>query len=177
MAKYYYTDKKYKELLQQMVVLHDSREKTSSHILDYFDKNNIKHEQRSLKTGDYSFKIEKCPELGFSMDTYFTDELCIERKNSLNELAGNLTEESQRVMKEFNRMKNIEHCYLLIEDDSIGNLMNHKYDTKYNEDSFLRTLLTWQKRVGFYLYFPDKANMGKLIYEICKNTLDTTILK
>lgn len=177
MAKYYYTDKKYKELLQHMVILHDTQEKSSQHIIEYFDKNKIKHEAKSLKTGDYSFKIEKCPELGFNMDTYFTDELCIERKNSLTEIAGNLTEESQRFSKQLNRMKNIENCYLIIENDSISNLMNHKYDTKYNEDSFLRTILTWQKRVGFYLYFSDKDLMGKLIYELCKNTLDTTILK
>lgn len=114
MAKYYYTDKKYKELISKLVILHDSREQTSSHILDYFDKHNIKHEKRALKTGDYSFKIEACPELGYPIDTYFTDELVIERKNSINEIAGNIAEKDDRFLKELNRMINVQDCYILI---------------------------------------------------------------
>ena len=70
-----------------MVILHTTNEQKNQHILDYFDKKGIKHKAKALKTGDYSFMIEACPELGFVKDTYFTDELCIERKNSIDELA------------------------------------------------------------------------------------------
>ena len=70
-----------------MVILHTTNEQKNQHILDYFDKKGIKHKAKALKTGDYSFMIEACPELGFVKDTYFTDELCIERKNSIDELS------------------------------------------------------------------------------------------
>ena len=72
------------------------------------------YKTRALKTGDYSFMIKACPELGFQYDTYFVDELCIERKNSLSELAGNLSQKTDdnRIFKEFNRMINIERCLL-----------------------------------------------------------------
>jgi ERCC4-type nuclease len=177
--KYYYTDKRYKELLSNMVILHDSREQTSGHILEYFDKINIKHEKRALKTGDYSFKIKACSELGFPIDTYFTDDLVIERKNGVKELAGNFAnnQKDDRFMRELNRTINIDNVYIIVENDRLDDIMNHKYDTDYNELSFLRTLLTWQKRSNFYLNFVNKENMGKFIYEICKNCLDNYILK
>ena len=70
--KYYYTDKQLKELVSHMVILHTGNEQKNQHILDYFDKKGIKHKSRALKTGDYSFMIESCPELGFVKDTYFT---------------------------------------------------------------------------------------------------------
>jgi ERCC4-type nuclease len=175
--KHYYTDKKYKDLISHMVILHDSREQTSNHILEYFDKHNIKHEKRALKTGDYSFKIEACPELGYLIDTYFTDELCIERKNGINEIAGNISEKDDRFLKEINRMINIQDCYILIEDDRIDGIIEHNYDTKLNELSLLRTLLTIQKRSNFYPNFVKKENMGKMIYEICLSSLNSKILK
>lgn len=175
--KHYYTEKQYKELLQHMVILHDSREQTSDHILSYFDKKKIKHEKKALKTGDYSFKIEACPELGFPRDTFFVDELCIERKNSINEIAGNIAEKDDRFLKELNRMINIQDCYILIEDNRIDDIIEHNYDTKLNELSLLRTLLTTQKRSGFYRDFVKKENMGQMIYEICLSSLNSKILK
>lgn len=162
-----------------MIILCDTKEKNNDHILQYFDANQIKYKSRSLKTGDYSIMIEACPELGFLVDTYFVDELVIERKNGVKELAGNLAnnEEDDRFMKELNRMINVKNVYLIIENDKIDDIIEHNYDSKYNELSFLRTLLTWQKRSNFYLNFVNKENMGKFIYEICKNCLDNSILK
>jgi len=177
--KNYYTDKRYKELLSHMIILCDTQEKNNDHIIRYFEENGIGYKKRSLKTGDYSIMIEACPELGFLVDTYFTDELAIERKNGIKELAGNLAnnQEDDRFMKELNRMINVSSVYLIIENDRLDDIMDHNYDTKYNELSFLRTLLTWQKRSKFYLNFVNRENMGKFIYEVCKNCLDNSILK
>ena len=124
--------------------------------------------------------IEACPDLGFSSDTYFTDELCIERKNSVGELAGNFanaTKDDDRIFKELNRMINIERNYLLIEDDSIEDIFDGNYKTKLNSESFFRALLTWQSRNNMHIYFVKKSYMGKMIYELCKNCLDSKILK
>ena len=100
--------------------------------------------------------VESCPNLGFSLDTYFTDELCIERKNSVSELAGNFanaTKDDDRIFKELNRMINIERNYLLIEDDSIEDIFDGNYKTKLNSESFFRSLLTWQSRNNMHIYF------------------------
>ena len=178
--KQYYTDKKYKELLSHMVILVDTREQNNKTVIDWFDKNNIKWKSRALKTGDYGLMVENCPELGFSIDTYFNDELCIERKNSVSELAGNIANASKdddRIFKEFNRMINIEKNYLLIENDNIEDIFTENYKSKLNPTSFFRTLLTWQNRNNMHIYFIKSEYMGRVIYELCKNCLDSKILK
>ena len=177
--KQYYTDKEYRQLIKNMVILCDTRDKTNEHILTEFDKQKIEYNTRALKTGDYSFMIKACPELGFQYDTYFVDELCIERKNSLSELAGNLSQKTDdnRIFKEFNRMINIERVYVLIENDSLDDLYAHNYKSEYNPDSFIRTLLTWQARNDMHIFFVGKENMARSIYELCKNCLDSKIIK
>ena len=145
-----------------MVILHTTNEQKNQHILDYFDKKGIKHKAKALKTGDYTFMIESCPELGFVKDTYFTDELCIERKNSIDELAGNIKEHDERFFKELNRMINIKNCYILIENNRIDDIINHNYQSQYNELAFIRRLLGVQKTSNFYLNFVQKENMGEI---------------
>lgn len=177
--KRYYTDKEYRQLIKNMVILCDTKDKKSKHILDEFDKQKIEYKSKALKTGDYSFMVKACPELGFQYDTYFTDELCIERKNSLSELAGNLASKTDdnRIFKELNRMINIERVYLIIEDDCLDDIYEHNYKSDYNPDSYIRTLLTWQARNNMHIYFVKKENMSRTIYELCKNCLDSKILK
>lgn len=175
--KHYYTEKEYKLLLSNLVILHDSREQSADDILRYFDEQSIKHEKRALKTGDYSFKIQACEELGIHRDMYYSDVLCIERKNSVSEIAGNFCEKDDRFMKELNRMINIQNCYILIENDSLQDIIDGNYKSKLNSLSLLRSLLTTQKRSNFYLYFVESKSMGQMIYEICKNVLDNSILK
>ena len=175
--KHYYTEKEYKILLSHLVILHDTRENTNYEILDYFNKQGIAHEKRALKTGDYSFKISACEELGIHRDMFFTDTVCVERKNSVSEIAGNFCEKDDRFLKELNRMINIPNCYILIENDSLQDVINGNYKSKLNSLSLLRSLLTTQKRSGFYLYFVKSESMGQMIYEICKNVLDNSILK
>ena len=179
MAKMYYTEKQYKELLKHLVIFYSGQEQVNDHILEEFDKQGVRHMKRAMDTGDYSFMIEACPELGFPHNTYFTDELKIERKNSVSELAACFANGngSDRFMKELNRMQNIERVYLLVENDRLEDILEHNYQSKYNEKAFLRTLFTWQARSHYYLYFVQKENMARVIYEICKNCLDSKILK
>lgn len=162
-----------------MVVLVDTRDKSNQTILEEFANQKIEYKTKALKTGDYSFMIKACPELGFQYDTYFTDELCIERKNSLDELAGNLASKTDdnRIFKELNRMINIERVYLLIENNKLDDIFTHRYRSEYNPDSFIRTMLTWQSRNNMHIYFVEKENMARMIYELCKNCLDSKILK
>ena len=165
-----------------MVILCDTKDKQNKHILDEFDKQKIEYKTRALKTGDYSFMIKACPELGFQYDTYFVDELCIERKNSLSELAGNLAQKTDdnRIFKELNRMINIERAYLVIENDCLDDIYTHNYKSEYNPDSYIRTLLTWQSRNNMHIYFVKKENdyseqikkLGGRIYELPRLTKD-----
>lgn len=178
--KHYYTKTNYKKLLDNMVILVDTRENSNDHIIEFFEQHEIQYKKRSLKTGDYSFYLPASEELGITRDEYFVDELCIERKNSVGELAGNIAnanKDQDRIMREFNRMINVANAYLLIEDDAIEDIINGNYRSELNPDSFLRTILTWQKRNGMQILFVRKEDMGRMIYELCRNTLDNLIMK
>ncbi len=121
--------------------------------------------------------IESCPELGFPQNTYFTDEICIERKNSVDEIAGNIKEKDERFFKELNRMINIKNSYLLIENNRLDDIINHNYNSQYNELAFIRRLLGIQKTANLYINFVSKENIGFMIYEICYSVLMSHILK
>lgn len=179
--KKHFTEKQYKELLQEhFTILVDTKEQKNEHILEYFDKSNIKYKKRSLKTGDYSYMLTAAPEMGIVSDEYFIDELCIERKNSVDEIASNLAnsnKDDDRIMREFNRMINIDRVYLMIEDNTMSDLIKGVYRSNINAASLLRTLLTWQARNNMKIYFIDKELMGRMIFEICLCSLNSQILR
>lgn len=173
--KKYYTDKEYKELKSHIVLLHQTNEQKNDHIIAWWDSYNIKHEGRALKTGDYCFKIEQCEELGFDRDTYFIDELCIERKNSVDELASCMN--NIAFHNEIRRMGKIKNAYLIVEDDSLTDIIEGNYRSQYNKNSFLRTLLHWCMEYNIHLLFVPRKYMGKIIAEICVKVLDQNIFK
>ena len=174
--KAYYTAKEYKELLSHLCILATTNEQVNGHITDWFDKKKIKHTDRALKTGDYCFKIEACPEYGFPTDTYFTDELFIERKNSLSELASSINNEAFHY--ELKRARNIKHKYLLVEQpNGWQGILAHDYISKYGEKSFWATLHTFEVEYDLKIKFVDKSTMGLAIYSICKAVFDSYILK
>lgn len=174
--KQYYTDKDYKALLGQMKILCTTNEKVNEHITSFFDKKKIPYMHRALKTGDYSFRVDACPELGFSRDTYFTDELFIERKNSLSELAGSINDEAFHY--ELKRARPIPHKYLLVEQlNGYAGILSHDYPNKYSEKSFWQTVHTFEVEYGLKIHFLPKDQMGLAIYTICKTVLDHYVLK
>lgn len=174
--KPYYTASQYKDLLSHLVIVSTTNEQKNGHILQYFDKKRIAHESRALTTGDYNFKITACPELGFPCDTYFTDELFIERKNSLTELAGSINSEAFHF--ELKRAQNIKHKFLIVEQpNGWGGILSHDYMTKYSEKSFWATMCTFCVKYGVTPIFVEKDHMGLMIYSICKAVLDQYILK
>lgn len=174
--KYRYTEKQLKDLLDGVVVLVDTRDKKNEHIISYFEKHKINYQTKALSTGDYSYMIRANPELGISFDIYFSDELIIERKNSLSELAGNFVEKDGRFLREVGRMSNINHKYLLIENDSLHDLFAHNYRSEFNETSFLRSILTIGKTYGIHIFFCSVDDIGEMIYEICRSNLLSHII-
>ena len=178
--KNYYTQGEYKELLKHICIVGTTNEQKNDHIKAFFDKKKICFEERSLKVGDYCFKINACADLGFNVDTYFTDELFIERKNSLEELASSINNEAFHY--ELKRSQLIANKYLLIEQKETqvhgwDDILNHNYSNNYNEKSFWTTLHTFEVRYDLKIKFIPKDKMGLAIYTICKSVLDSKILK
>ena len=91
-----------------MTIITDSREKAHiiGRILDYFDREGIKHYSSKLIVGDY-----------MNIDN---PKLTIDRKFSLSELANNLTNDSGRFMREIRLAKELGiHLIVLCEQGAL----------------------------------------------------------
>ena len=173
--KHYYTDSQYKELLKSLCVLCTTNEQVNQHITGFFDSKKIQYKNKALQTGDYSFAV-LANNGGFPVDTYFTDELFIERKNSLSELAGSINSEAFHY--ELKRALPVKNKFLLVEQSNgWQGILSHDYPNKYSEKSFWATLHTFEIKYGLNIKFIDKSHMGLEIYSICKAVLDSLILK
>lgn len=160
---YKYSDKEIKELLKSMIILVDSREQDNKHLTEYFDKKKIPYRVEKLDFADYSFCLPKNEGLGILRDLYFTDKISVERKNSLEELSGNLTNDRLRLESEFIRAKGKVH--LLIEGASYEDILNHNYKTEYVPQSFVASLHSFADRYNFNIQFiKDKKYSAQFIY-------------
>lgn len=174
--KNYYTEKQYKELLKDICILHQTNEKVNDHIINFFDQKGISHSAKSLNCGDYCFKLLKNESVGRFREEYFTDELFIERKNSLGELASSICNESFHY--ELKRCQNIKHKYLIVEQEGgWQDILKHNYQNDYNEKSFYKTLHTFMTKYGLKIIFTTKEDIARQIYHICIATLNQYIEK
>ena len=173
--KPYLTKKEWQELVKSITIVCTTNEQKNEHIKAYFDKHNIKYIDRSLKTGDYCFMIPKNEELGFEKDTYFTDELFLERKFSLGELAGSINNEAFHY--ELKRSQNIKNKFLLVEQQGgWHDILTHNYRNDYNEKSYYNTMCTLMANYDLKICFLPKEEMGLMIWSICKSVLNQYIL-
>lgn len=163
---YKYTDKEKKELLDSLTILVDTREK-STHITEFFDKKKIKYKIKKLDYGDYSFYLPANADLGILKDLYFSKEIIIERKGSLTEISGNLTQSRDRIEKEFALAPKTK--VLLIENGSFEDIVEGNYDTQYNKKSFIGSIMSFWHRYSIPAFFmPDDKYSGifiKLYFE------------
>jgi ERCC4-type nuclease len=161
--RYHFTDAEVKQLLGSLVVLVDTREQENGHILSYFDQKKILYEKRALSYGDYSIKIPKNDELGVNRDIFFDNSVIVERKGSLDELAGNLTKDRARFESELIRAKGV-NIALMVENATYTDLVMGRYRSEYKPKSFVATLATFSARYGLDVNFVDKELAGNWIY-------------
>jgi hypothetical protein len=167
---YKFTDSEIKKLLtDNLMIIYDTREQQNSHVLEYFDKNKIKYKKQKIDEGDYTAIITKCPEMGIYRDIYFP--VAVERKNSVDELAGNLAEETDsrddiRLIRELQRAKTKGIKIFLIVEDKNGmeNIKAGKYRSLYKPKAFLGRLSSIQDLYLSDTIFTSNTNTGFEIY-------------
>lgn len=158
------TDKQISLIIEDMVVIVDTREKKNQHILDYFNSNNIKYIVRKLDTADYSFELPNYSGLGLS------EKFLVEKKNSLDEIIGNFTKERARFEREFERIED-EHIHLVLENATFKKLLNGSYRSQMNPNSLMASIFTWSIRYKCPFWFTTTAETGSVIYNILKYEL------
>ncbi len=142
------------KILKSIVILIDTREKSTSHLTEYWDKHKIAYEYIGLPSGDYSFKVTAIPELGIINDLYFYNDIIIERKNSLEELSGCFSQTRERFNDEWSRCY-ASRKYLLIENATYEDLVKGKYNTKYSSKSFVGSLHSFNIKYDLQIKFME----------------------
>lgn len=156
--KRHYTDKEISDLLKQLTIICDSREQVNGHVTGYFDKNKVAHTTRKLDTGDYSAMIG---------DLTLEHDVVIEKKNGLDEIAGNFTVSRQRFEDEFMRAKAEGlKVFLLIENASWSDILLHNYRSQLKPQSLIASLLSWQVRFNITVLFCKPNETGQIIHGI-----------
>ncbi|MBU2701164.1 ERCC4-type nuclease [Sporomusaceae bacterium BoRhaA] len=160
--RYHYTETELKSLLSSITIIIDTRENQNQHITDYLDKHKVPHISRKLDYGDYTAMLPVNSDLGIMRDTYFTDTIAIERKNSLDELANNLTADRLRFESELIRSHGCR-MLLMIESGGYDDIIKHNYRSKYEPKSYIATLSTYTARYGLNINFIPAAYAGNFI--------------
>ena len=122
---YRYSKGEMDELIKSMVVLVDTREKANDHIIKTFEKNGVAYKIRKLDYGDYSVMLPKNEKLDIPRDLMFTRKITIERKGSLEEISGNLTNDRDRLEKELALAP--KQKVILIENGSYEDICEKRY--------------------------------------------------
>ena len=112
------------KFIKNVVIITDSREQKNNHILKTLDEMGIRHEERKLHFGDYSFICE---------NNDFTLSCIIERKANINELWTNCTSDRQRFEKEIQGIYTLTGSAVLL----IENCPSREYLRNY-------TVPAWQ---------------------------------
>lgn len=148
------------KILATAIVLIDTREQENTHITDYLTSKKVAFAERKLDFGDYTLLLPKNPEYGIASDMIL--DFAVERKGSLEEISGNLTNDRDRLETELWRGNG--KLAIVIEDGSIDKIMRKDYRTQYAPKSFIASLTTFQHRYGITITFCEKANSGAIIY-------------
>ena len=164
LESYHFTESEAKEILKNLVYIVDTREQQNDHILSTFKKKNVNFKYKKLNSGDYSVMIPAIPKLGIPRDVYLDNYIVVERKNSLEELSGNLAQNRQRFENEL--FRTTAKVHLVIEDGSWEKIFNHSYNTGITEKAYYRSLLCLQARYNNHIHFIESKYVGFHILNI-----------
>lgn len=142
------------------LIIVDTREKGHKTILKYFDSIGQDYIVSKLDYGDYMF--------------YKNNNVVIDRKNSLLELAGNLchTSEHERVKREITRAKEngVKEFIFLISESKIKTVEDIKNwsspHTKVKGSVLLKIMSTMAKKYGIKFIICPRKKMGEKILKL-----------
>ena len=165
-----YTEAEIKVLLKNLCVIVDTREQVWSNIEEYFKSKKIVYRREKLSQGDYSICIvsnEETKPLGINRDLYFDNEIVIERKASIDEVAGNMKEPDRtRLKKEFSYLKSrgVKVHFYLQDENYDMNLRKGTYRSEYNPKALFGSIKTFESEFGFTVRPVHKDVIGSEIY-------------
>lgn len=150
-----------------MVVVVDTREQNNKHILDFFNRKKIPYKVVKNDFGDYTAMLPGNTVTGFTQDIYFDRDIAIERKNSIDEIAGNLKDDAYRIKKELAHMNmyDIKYFFFVEDKDFHENLRNGNYRSQYDPFTLMQRIKKGIEAEYNTVIVPiDKKCIGSEIY-------------
>lgn len=153
-----------------MNIIVDTREQKYNHVTNYFDTQNIKWFRSKLICGDYQNPLNPT--------------IIIDRKQSLQEVAGNVCQQHERFVREMELAKELGFkMIVLVEEPNITSLPNvcswfnfrvKKNPKAINGKTLYKIMKTMSDKYGFTWEFTTKANCGKRIVELLGGTNESS---
>lgn len=157
-----------KKVLESFQILVDSREQETERAKKRYQSFEVPYHRATLNYGDYTYNAV-LPDGNkiFDLDKTIIPFCTVERKMSLDELAGCFTRSRERFKNEFEKAADHEcRIFLICENSSWENLLNGKYRSKFNANAFLASSVAWMIRYNMNVIFCKEETSGKLIKEI-----------
>lgn len=156
------------EALSTFRIIVDRREQRTPKAAERYKSFGVPFAQATLDYGDY------CADIVLPGGTHLCDisgrvspRCVIERKMSLDELAGCFTRTRDRFRKEFERASAAGAVvYLLVEGGSYEGIIGHRYRSKFHPEAFIASLVAWQVRYDLRLIFCKSGTSGRVIKEV-----------
>ena len=172
--RYKFTDKEIKKIKDNITIIVDTREKRNEHILDFFRNKNINYCIEKLSFGDYSCKLPVNLFDGQQREIYFSNDIVIERKANIDELASNFKEDGVRIKTEMAHINKYNiRSYLFIEDPNYDfNIRSGNYRSNYKPESlYARIKKSIEMRYNTLVRPISKSMIASEIY----NTLEAYV--
>lgn len=155
------------ECLQSMIILVDTREQPSERAKRRYAAFPCPYRRQTLDYGDYTFSFVLDGKQLFQEGERAKGPAVIERKMGLEELSSCFTHERKRFEAEMVRAKeNNSAIYLLTENATWENLINGRYKTKFNQNSYFASITAFMARYGIQVVFCKSETSGKMIHQI-----------
>lgn len=165
-----FTKSQIDRLLDEMIIVCDTREQRNEAILQYFKDKNINYKIEKLEVGDYGIMLKANPDLGLHSDVYLNN-VAIERKNSLDEICQNVSADRTRLENEFLRKGNTK-LYMMIENSKYSDIITHNYRSKMSPQALLGNIKSFEAKHDLNVVFLDnKKYSGNFIAFTLKHHL------
>ena len=155
------------EILKTFSVIIDTREQDTPRAKKRNQALGVPFSRATLNYGDYCGNISIDGALLYPLNNRVSAKCCIERKMSLDELAGNFGRGRKRFEREFERAKAAgAKIYLLVENASWEAIIFHRYKSRMHPSAFMGSLIAWMIRYDITPVFCKADSSGALIKEI-----------
>ena len=156
------------EILQSFRIVADTREQDTPKAVERYESFGVPVQRATLSYGDYCGNIT----LSSGSDLYdisktISAKCVIERKMSIDELAGCFGRGRKRFEREFQRAKEAGAVvYLLVEGASFEAIINKRYRSRFNPNALLASLTAWMVRHDLRILFCKPNTSGRVIKEV-----------